>query len=602
MRHTKQRKIKKYRGKKSRKGGAALGAGTAGCTFYPKLACSLSNPQYISYNDTVSSAEVNEEKFKRLNLSKLLYKSEGSEEMKIFKNIWPILSTIPNGKDYFIPNAESPFLGCNLSTMQKLENLDNFSKCTNIGDYYKDITPTEALEELRRKILKYDNLMLIQQEYGGDNFKDYIKKLKADNFDEIFSIINIKLIKLLDFGIRPMNDKGLLHLDIKPDNMVYLHINKETNEKLSQDSIKLRLIDWGFAMIVKKDDKIMDLHLLNNYRYDSKDESTILLTHTTMFNVPLSNILLNPSYIEYINKTYQDTKGNISHIINGLLEFEDIKYGHLEYIKSLIKIAYSNNSIIKRDPIKVWKLYIETILNNYIDIATQRFDANRYFKEIYVHNVDIYSLLINYLEILDQVIKLEVINKNLLNKLQKFIQEYLFGVIEKDSQYSCPIALIRYDIDLIIQELETFLEPALDLKGIDYILNLSKLNREKANKAKKSETTTLSNTERIKLLENTLDEQDYTRAENLIYTVEGQNELEKLKNDRYTLLTPKNRIGKILQIEELEDIVNPEDIKITLQSFKPSRLSRMVHYLTHRRAGKTKKKRTKKKSSKIKSK
>ena len=179
--------------KKSKKGGEALGAGTFGCVFRPNLKC---KDLKIKFKDGVS---------------KLLFTKDANEEMEIIKKIMPIIEKIPDNENYFIPNSEQLYINCRVGELSD-KDLKNTEKCSNFEMQLKSKYPHEyknfkVSQDWIEK--NKDLLSIIQQEDGGEDFNKVIKSLNGKDFMKKFSLINNKMINLIENGIRPMNENGL---------------------------------------------------------------------------------------------------------------------------------------------------------------------------------------------------------------------------------------------------------------------------------------------------------------------------------------------------------------------------------------------------------
>ena len=120
--HKKHKKHKKFKkSKKNYDGGRALGAGTYGCVFKPKLTC--------------KEGEKNEAA-KDLEISKLMMKDTADEEMVVFENIKDVIDDVHENWKYFIPNSKAPYVTCRPGP-QTPENLENLKACKNLDKKFE---------------------------------------------------------------------------------------------------------------------------------------------------------------------------------------------------------------------------------------------------------------------------------------------------------------------------------------------------------------------------------------------------------------------------------------------------------------------------------
>jgi len=363
-----KKQSKKYT-KKQKKGGEALGAGSYGCVFRPTLKCKNSSKKFSG-------------------VSKLLVIEEARKEMIIIENVMPIIKKIPNNKKYFIPNSEELFINCPVGELTQ-KDLKNSEKCTNFNQQ-SYLTPGWINTNKNK-------LSIIQQSDGGEDFFKVITNLNLENFINEFSIITNKMIELIEYGIKPMHEKGLIHLDMKPPNLVY---------KVEKSDSFLRIIDWGFAIPT------------NNLPFNKILDT--MISWTMMYNVPFSSILFDNKLIQYMNELIRGGMSNekIAEVIyNKISKIPEPDGGHHEHIKKDINILYKSDENIQN----LFINYIKTILNKYK--INNKFNAEKYFNEVYKENADIYGLLTTYIDI----IKYIDIDKDISRKIKLFIKKYLYS-------------------------------------------------------------------------------------------------------------------------------------------------------------------------------
>lgn len=172
---------------------SVIGEGTYGCIHKPSLKCNTSD---VNYNNKVS---------------KILDSTEADDEMREFK----VIAKIDENKDFYlgVPHRCSP--------AKTPENIESIEKCKN-G------------KELVEKLGEYSLLVM---EDGGLDLEKYGKMLKLrkpndENRDKM-ELFWIEAHRIL-IGLREFLNHGLVHHDLKPQNIVY-------NEK----SNRLNFIDFG---------------------------------------------------------------------------------------------------------------------------------------------------------------------------------------------------------------------------------------------------------------------------------------------------------------------------------------------------------------------
>ena len=370
---------------RSKKAGKAIAAGTFGCVFKPPIKCADGRKGYEK------------------GVSKLLTNKNAEEEMEVINNVMPVLSEIPNNERYFIPNSEMPFYDCKIGEFSKTD-LDNTTVCKNL-EYIENLTSKEIEKAKKYIIDNKEDFTIIQQADGGIELKKFIHDVPIKTLTKDFlQKLNENLCDLIKNGVVKMNNEGLLHLDLKPENMV-----------IEPELPLIRIIDWGFAKQV------------NNYRNES-DLDNNLVAWTIMFNVPPSSILFESVAIDYINNNYNGK--NIDDILNNLYQVH-YNDGHRPFLFNLI------NKLGKHAGI-TWATFLRSVITKYT--KDSKFDAFKYFEEVYKHNVDIYSVLLTYVYFIDK----NKIPSKYLSRLKEICYRYM---------YSPEIAISKIDFNKLTEEL-----------------------------------------------------------------------------------------------------------------------------------------------------
>jgi serine/threonine protein kinase len=169
-----------------------IGKGVIGCAFKPPIKCSPSFDNDPLLKDHIPR------------ISKLMDIHHAKKEMKIYSNLG--LNKIGESSKYFIVNPYQciPYEGFDI----------NKTKCP----------------------VKIDTPSLLIYEDGGIDLYQYLKQNEyMKNNDNDFSLILKGLLNIFE-GIKVLNKKGILHLDVKEDNIV-----------LGQKKDDYKLIDFGNA-------------------------------------------------------------------------------------------------------------------------------------------------------------------------------------------------------------------------------------------------------------------------------------------------------------------------------------------------------------------
>jgi len=367
--------------KKRHKGGKVIAAGGFGCVFKPPLSC-VANQSKIDSRSFVT---------------KLMTDSAGNAEMKEVRKIIPLVKKLPNYKRYFI--IDDIFMCGETEELTPDDKIDFNKKCNNLTR--RHITAENVNDNL-------DKLSALYIPYGGvpaaKLIQDTAKQLSANQYDaqarRNFGVLNWGLIDVLENAIIPMNNKGLLHLDLKGDNMLI------DEHYTSRTVPAVKLIDWGLAATISENySKIPD----------------IITNRPFMYNAPFSNILFN--------RTTQSTIAKFSnaHVVTPYISTAVLKTlaleiignsvtldgsGHIEYIEQALQqlsIPLNNKSIDVEIlqynqllPFGYIMEYITEVLRVYlipkVSINKFEFAAEKYFNDIYRHNCDIWGFLTIYFD------------------------------------------------------------------------------------------------------------------------------------------------------------------------------------------------------------
>ena len=419
---------------RTKKGGKVIDSGGFGCIFYPAIKCKNKTIKMNKINKMInkirkkknlSRDEINN---KNKYISKLMKKNIGEHEYNEMLKFSKQLKKIPNANKYFLIN------NIDLCEPDKLSltDLQGYEKyCSNTID--NNITSNN---------INYftDKLISLNMPYGGKNLRNHLEERFANLYlnhpktNNDFIIINNSLIGLLKNGIIPMNKKQILHLDIKPDNILY-----------NTTTFSSKLIDWGLSIMI--DSKIFT-------------RDSLLMKQSILYNRPISCIL----FLDNINEIIGDYCETYNYNINDILGKQSLIYLARYILKRYLDIhkpvhLFTSMNIIKKilqdntfefDK-KIEKNYINTrcnlpilhlfinyiaeILDKYLEKKNKNnichFNLEKYFNEVYKHNVDIYGFLTTYLEILIIYYNKKVVHNNLnisllIIKLKDIIFNYCF--------------------------------------------------------------------------------------------------------------------------------------------------------------------------------
>ena len=386
---------------KKRKGGKVIDSGGFGCVFNPALKC--------KNNKTRSKG-----------ISKLSFTNESNIEWNTLNTIKKYLSKIPNYSKYFLISDITTCIPDKLSTSDK----KSFDKCFSLED--NGINSDNINKNLHL-------LKIINMPFGGVNLDIVVN----NNLISVNKYNNL-LKKLLTKAIIPMNKLNIYHFDLKSSNILY-----------KDDNIKI--IDFGEIGISNQSTIIPN----------------ILFNRGIQFNSPFSRILYTDFIDNYISKAF--IKYKIKSNTSDLKKLIIMKEAYNEYIKkfglsheiylSKFLIPQIFNLIPNDLIIKTWgkSIKYESILSDWIinycsqviiyffNYNTMRLDRNKYFKEIYSKNVDIYGFISCYIPFI--MTNNYNYSKNLKLKISNILIKYCFN-----SEYAIkpiPINLLLNDLNNI---------------------------------------------------------------------------------------------------------------------------------------------------------
>jgi len=360
-------------------GGKPIGSGGFGCVFRPALKCSKSNTR------------------KKNTVTKMLQKKHGIHEYNESVTFKRRLKSLPNILDYFLLPLEL----CSAKKLSSQDLIDFDNKCSSL---------TRKNNVNAKNINKHlSDFKLIQYMDGKTEVQTFIEqKLNENNFKRF----NEKMILLLKKGIVPMNKRGVYHGDLKASNLTI------------DENYKIRIIDWGLSCVYEGSNKIPNL----------------LMSGPLNYNSPLSNILLDPNTFTYFSNVVKKLL-NENRYTKPFLKDEIWKYYEEKHLpmmgkghESFLTDVYGDFLNYKRGfKESICEYCCEVIIHfiKYIKKGNDYVIDNKllsYFKNVYMHNYDIWGFLMSYYDILEM--KNNNI-KNIQHKLEKVITETMFENITK---------------------------------------------------------------------------------------------------------------------------------------------------------------------------
>lgn len=412
--------------------GKPIAAGGFGCVFLPRLTC----------DDPAVEAKLKASKTKYV--SKLMMRRDADDEEEEMEKVLKVIDKLPSSAHkYFILHDTSL---CNPAPLSN-EDREGFDrKCTNI-------TRHGIISGSVNRMLK--RLKSMNVPYGGDEvadlfetFGDKIAKNDKEALQD-FMYANLSMIDILEKAIVPMNKAGLLHHDLKGQNML---IDKESL-KYGKPSIKI--IDWGLAIYADGTNpaKEMPPRGCRNRPFQ--------------FNLPFGVILLSQesaNSIDMFCKEYNGiTRANVKSIASKLIKqtIANRGQGHYNYIMQLLKTLtlpffnrnYQTSYLNEADCYAKGMLsqyfvvdYLSDILLTFASGKCSDIDIHRDYFPIYRHNCDIWGFLMAYQNIIEGMHSYTVIKNNPIAKqISNILMKYC---------YSPEFASKKIDVSELVKDLK----------------------------------------------------------------------------------------------------------------------------------------------------
>jgi hypothetical protein len=397
-------------------GGAPIASGGFGCVFSPPIECKMKHKGWKTTPNMVS---------------KLMSTTDAVGEKLEMEKIAPVLATLPNADKYFLMSGA--FM-CPPGPLNA-DDLKNFnSVCKNLP--YSSSNVNNNLDKLR----------IINMPNGGPSvrkeFESVVSKGQVTHGSD-FIELNNALIDLLEHAIIPMNRKGLVHLDIKADNVLC---------DMSKGRPVVRIIDWG----------------LSHIGTDAPTKSNIhdwVGTRPIQFNLPVTVKLFDLSNQSTANKFANIFNDGLGKNLKLVDEVGEAPYslpaansisasviarqtGHVPYLTSVgiprvFKCAVgdststSEHSAILR---RIMTASYTQVINKYMKpVKTGKaiFDAGAFYTEVFRKNADVYGFVMIYLDLLNKLVSTETSSKcgarsPLTFALQRLITEYCLSATYAD--------------------------------------------------------------------------------------------------------------------------------------------------------------------------
>ena len=338
-----------------------IGEGAYGCVHKPSLECS--DKPDMSYDGMIS---------------KVMNKTAANIEMKEYD----VIDKIDKDKRYYLGKPEI------CSPKHDDITINEVDKCTWVKS--KDLA----------------NMKLLIMKDGGLNVSDYIKSNDVKSTEQIERFF-IEVHRVI-LGLNVLNANGVVHHDIKPQNIVY-------NEKEN----RINFIDFGHMVMY---DTLVDR---------SKHSTN---THAVLhWSFPLEMIFINKrSYMDYAVRTQDERKGAFPQLWNHIKSHLTVLLSYINY-KISDEIALERYNYIKQQ-------YYDFII---FDITTSNYNE---FLTKSINTIDVYGMGLTLLHVLG-VFKpsLDVRTFNLLYDLG-------MSAINPRVQLRCDVGLLLKTYESILDD------------------------------------------------------------------------------------------------------------------------------------------------------
>ena len=328
-------------------GGKPIDSGAYGCVFRPQLPCSKGT--------------------RRKGISKLMKTKYAKDEKAMIDTVRKQLSKIPNINKYVILD-EVKLCSPGLLTPQDFQSFNHYC--------------SYALEKEYSSLSQFnsdrDRYRLIQMPDGGQSLTTFIHengeaicKGNSPSAIRVFDILNKKLVSLLKDVVIPMRSAKLIHMDVKPENILL---------KIDDKSLEVKLIDWGLAINLPS---FADKYIYKPFQ----------------FNLPLGSILLSEKIAKLVSRELQRGTGLKTIAKMAMQQSLAINEGHYKIIINNLGRLFPT-----KDPVDIIIHNIAEIIQSFTLSVSgiKYFDHERYMHAVFMKNVDIVGFLTSYQELLLQ--------------------------------------------------------------------------------------------------------------------------------------------------------------------------------------------------------
>ena len=391
-------------------GGAPFVQGGFGCIFSPALRCKNTEGTSNGHYDNDKK-----DKFVSKLIGTKYAKREYDYVVKIKKKLEHLSGDI---KNYL---SIDDFTICDPAPLTNSDTKDIESVCDTILSYVSD-SKTKLPVTSQNINNNLDKFKIINMPKLGKSLHDYIKNTKLSTKELIF--LNNIIIKFISVVIPSMNRAGVIHGDLKSANILF------------SDNIQVPvIIDWGLSYLVPSGEAVPDDLFGLDMQYQHPF-STILFSKNVLQDYEdfLANFKKQGKQLDkeslriFATAQYSNFKNEYNTIHKYLASvFIDA------YKEDFLRMIKGNNMLI--DDTITEDIYINYVINYIVDILleytnrnTNKLNLDKYFKRVYMHNVDIWGMMSIYHEL----IKKPFDNYTLSSKEYKIYIQMLMNLLVKN--------------------------------------------------------------------------------------------------------------------------------------------------------------------------
>ena len=403
-------------------GGIPVYPGGYSCVFKPQLKCKTETKRTRrkdanngkKNNNGHSHGHGHGHGHRDKGISKLLFKNYADIEMRNIENFYNALKKIPKSHKYFLFTKTKTCAPAKISK-HDLRGFDEM--CTNFTS--RDVNESNINSPAVIRSLK-----LINMPDAGISVNEWLFYKKKDAVSPLnltrIKTFNKVISKLIGNAIAPMNRQGVIHNDMKEDNILIKDNNAaatplNANSKIIPAST---IIDWGISGISTRHEPIPEI-IMNRHISISNPFSSILFT--TEFSKNYSDFLKQNGIIDDVDVrgmrndfTFQQKLRDFS--LSQYLKHKET--GHYSNIRRFFTNAFnsfpeffsppssssSSDSLQTKTPDELYHAlassYISDVLFHFTEIDKRdgiaRFQYVAYFTKVYIFNCDIWGTVFCY--------------------------------------------------------------------------------------------------------------------------------------------------------------------------------------------------------------